>query len=282
MPLIIVPTPVGNLADMTLRGLEELRKADFIACEDTRHTGILLKRYDISAKLLSCHEHNEKSRADEIMSYLVQGKNVALVSDAGTPGVSDPGYEVIKRAIEEGHELDVLPGPTAVIPAILLSGLLPQPFTFFGFLPDKKGEREQVLEDLKAVPWTIAFYVSPHKILRHLTSILERWGDRKASLVREISKIHQEAIRGTLSELVGKVEEGLKGEMVLVVEGAPPSKGEENWEEQAKKLLEAGLSHKDIVSALHTMGVAKNSSKRWLLEQKNREKTTGGINNDGQ
>ncbi|NCC95281.1 MAG: 16S rRNA (cytidine(1402)-2'-O)-methyltransferase [Synergistales bacterium] len=268
MPLIIVPTPVGNLSDMTIRGLEELKKADFIACEDTRHTGILLKKYGISAKLLSYHEHNEKSRSDEIMSYLVQGMTVALVSDAGTPGVSDPGYEVIKRAIDEGHDLDVLPGATAVIPALLLSGLSPQPFTFFGFLPDKKGEREQVLEDLKSVPWTIAFYVSPHKVLRHLASMLEKLGDRRASLVREISKIHQQVLRGTLSTLLEAVDEGLKGEMVLVVEGGAPSETVERWEEQAQKLLDAGLSHRDIVSALNTLGVPKNTSKKWLLELK--------------
>lgn len=268
MPLIIVPTPVGNLSDMTIRGLEELKKADFIACEDTRHTGILLKKYGISAKLLSYHEHNEKSRSDEIMSYLAQGMTVALFSDAGTPGVSDPGYEVIKRAIDEGYDLDVLPGATAVIPALLLSGLSPQPFTFFGFLPDKKGEREQVLEDLKSVPWTIAFYVSPHKVLRHLTSMLEKLGDRRASLVREISKIHQQVLRGTLSTLLEAVDEGLKGEMVLVVEGGAPSETVERWEEHAQKLLDAGLSHRDIVSALNTLGVPKNTSKKWLLERK--------------
>ncbi len=268
MPLIIVPTPVGNLSDMTIRGLEELKKADFIACEDTRHTGILLKKYGISAKLLSYHEHNEKSRSDEIMSYLVQGMTVALVSDAGTPGVSDPGYEVIKRAIDEGHELDVLPGATAVIPALLLSGLSPQPFTFFGFLPDKKGEREQLLEDLKSIPWTIAFYVSPHKVLRHLTSMLERLGDRRVALVREISKIHQQVLRGTISTLLNVVDEGLKGEMVLVVEGGAPYETVELWEEQAQKLLDAGLSNRDIVSALNALGVPKNASKKWLLERK--------------
>lgn len=268
MPLIIVPTPVGNLSDMTIRGIEELKKADIIACEDTRHTGILLKKYGVVAKLLSYHEHNEKSRSDEIMIYLAQDKSVALVSDAGTPGVSDPGYEVIKRAIEEGHVIDVLPGATAVIPAVLLSGISPQPFTFFGFLPDKKGEREQALEGLKSVPWTVAFYVSPHKVVRHLSSMLEKLGDRRASLVREISKIHQEVMRGTLSSLLESIDEGIKGEMVLVVEGASSPGKVEQWEEQAEKLLSAGLSHKDIVAALSALGVPKNTSKKWLLERK--------------
>ncbi|SMG24264.1 16S rRNA (cytidine(1402)-2'-O)-methyltransferase [Dethiosulfovibrio salsuginis] len=269
MPLIVIPTPVGNLSDITIRGLEELRRADIIACEDTRHTGILLKKYDISCKLISCHQHNEIARADEIMSYLSQGKNVALVSDAGTPGVSDPGYQVIKRAIEDGFVVDVLPGPTAVIPAILMSGLDPQPFTFFGFLPDKKGEREQVLGNLKDSPWTTVFYVSPHKISRHIESMLEVFGDRKAALVREISKIHQEALRGTFTEILHKVEEGLKGEIVLVVEGSNRSDQGRDWEEQAQRLLEAGLSHRDIVSVLSdTMGVPKNRSKKWLLDRK--------------
>lgn len=272
MPLIVIPTPVGNLSDITIRGLEELRGADLVACEDTRHTGILLKRYDISCKLISCHQHNEISRADEITTYLSQGKKVALVSDAGTPGVSDPGYEVIKKAIEAGYEVDVLPGPTAVIPAVLMSGLTPQPFTFFGFLPDKKGERDRVLSTLQS-PWTTVFYVSPHKVCRHIESIIEVWGDRRAALVREISKIHQETLRGYLGEILSRAEEGLKGEMVLVVEGQPPLDQGQNWEERAMELVEEGLPDRDIVSYLQeTMGTPKNSVKKWLLDQKRAKK----------
>lgn len=269
MPLIVIPTPVGNLGDMTVRGLEELRIADVIACEDTRHTGVLLKKYDISARLISCHEHNEKGRAEEICRLLADGKRVALVSDAGTPGVSDPGYLVIKKAIEDDYDVDVLPGATAFVPAVLMSGLPPQPCLFYGFLPDKKGERDQVLSDMKDVPWTVIFYVSPHKIARHLSSIANQWGDRRAAMVREISKIHQETTRGTLSRIMEAVENGVKGEIVLVVEGASTSTEISNWEERGEALIAMGLSEREVVSALfETMGVPKNSSKKWILERK--------------
>ncbi len=268
MPLIVVPTPVGNLEDMTLRGLRTLSEADVVACEDTRHTGILLHRHGIQAKLLSYHRHNEVSRTRELLSMLREGQTVVLVSDAGTPGISDPGYEIIRSALDAGLAVDVLPGATAFVPALLLSGLPPQPCLFHGFLPDKTGEREKCLRGLSRIPWTLVFYVSPYKVLSHMDHVLAVFGDRPCALIREISKIHQETLRGSLSQVRTQVSDGVKGELVLVVGGASEDQDFEDWRPKARELVDKGLSDREVLAVLIELGVAKNPAKKWILEQK--------------
>lgn len=271
MPLIVIPTPVGNMDDITLRALEELDRADVVACEDTRHSGILLKRHGVEARLLSYHKYNEVSRSEEILDLLACDKRVALISDAGTPGISDPGYEVVKKALDEGYDVDVLPGATAFVPALLLSGVAPHPCLFYGFLPDKEGDRSKVLAELKDLPWTQIFYVSPHKVVRHLSSVISVFGDRRGALIREISKIHQEALRGSLSHILEKAASGLKGEMVLVVEGAGPDLGKAEllWKNRALEMIGEGMSRRDVVSVVsEEFGIPKNPVKKWLLEEK--------------
>lgn len=274
MPLIVVPTPVGNLGDMTERGLQTLREADIIACEDTRRTGRLLNHFGISGHLLSYHEHNERARTAQILKALEQGKRVILVSDAGTPGVSDPGEIVLREAIERGFEVDVLPGATAFVPALLLSGLPAQPFSFIGFLPPKSGMRKKQLQDYVAHPWTLIFYVSPHRVLQELRDMVQILGNRPAALSREISKLHQETLRGTLEEIRIELEaRGPRGEMVLVVGGYTPPAGDDEaaWEE-GFALLDEGCPLKEVVKRLNEgYGIAKNQIKARLLEHLRRQ-----------
>lgn len=212
--MTLVPTPIGNLEDITLRALRVLDEADLIACEDTRTSGVLLKRHAIVRPLVSLHDHNERDRSPQLLRALQEGKRVALISDAGTPGLSDPGYLLLKTALEAGIEVDVLPGPSALLPALLLSGLVPHPFVFYGFPPEKLGQRKKLFTSLCLQPYTMVFYVSPHKAERQIEEMRAIWGDRQGALVREISKIYQEAIRGTLSDILRRLAAGLKGEMV--------------------------------------------------------------------
>ncbi|MCR4819098.1 MAG: 16S rRNA (cytidine(1402)-2'-O)-methyltransferase [Fretibacterium sp.] len=270
MPLTLIPTPIGNLEDITLRALRILRGADLIACEDTRTSSVLLKHYGISAPLVPFHLHNENRCLPRLLEALREGKRVAVISDAGTPGISDPGWILLRRALDEGLEVDALPGPSAVLPALLLSGLTPHPFLFFGFPPEKPGERVKLFQSLVPLPWTLCFYVSPHKAARQMAEMREVMGDRSAALVREISKVYQEALRGPLSELVARLEAGLKGEMVLVVEGYSPeaaaAASEEEWRAEADALREAGRTVKETV--LEITGrypVAKNAVKEYLI-----------------
>jgi 16S rRNA (cytidine1402-2'-O)-methyltransferase len=268
MPLTLVPTPVGNLEDITLRALRTLREADVIACEDTRTSSILLKRYAITGKpLVSLHLYNEKERSRRLLALLAEGKNVAVVSDAGTPGISDPGFFLLRDALEAGFETDVLPGPSALLPAVLLSGLPPQPFLFYGFPPEKPGQRKKLFASLASCPYTTVFYISPHKAPRHVAELAELWGGRRAALVREISKIYQEAIRGPLPEIAARAEQGLKGEMVLVVEGRREDSPDVSWREEAERLLDEGISLKTAAREIaERYGVPKNSVKDFLLE----------------
>ena len=269
MPLTLIPTPIGNLEDITLRALRVLREADLIACEDTRTSSVLLRHYDISAPLVPFHLHNENRCLPRLLEALKEGKRVAVISDAGTPGISDPGWILLRRALDEELEVDALPGPSAVLPAVLLSGLTPHPFLFYGFPPEKPGERSKLFQSLAPLPWTLCFYVSPHKAARQLEEMREILGDRRAALVREISKVHQEALRGRLSELLARLEAGLKGEMVLVVEGCPSDMAavsDEDWRAEANALREAGKTTKEIVQEI-TAGkpVAKNAVKEYLI-----------------
>ena len=265
MPLYIVPTPIGNLEDITLRALRVLREADLIACEDTRTSGILLRHYEIQKPLTSFHVHNENEKLNFLLEKLRDGEKIAVISDAGTPGVSDPGWILLKHAIDEGIETDVLPGPSAVLPAVLMSGLSPQPFIFMGFPPEKQGEREKLFESIKNFPFTLCFYMSPHKIERQISEMINIFGDRNAALVREISKIFQEVIRDSLSKILEKIKDGIKGELVLVIEGQTQNISEE-WRDEAKKIFADGASVKDVVNVIsEKYKISKNEVKRELM-----------------
>lgn len=223
--LYIVPTPVGNLDDMTFRAVQVLKDADLILAEDTRTSSVLLHHYDIHGKLQSHHKFNEHQTAEMIKERILGGLNVALISDAGTPGISDPGFLLARTCAAEGIEVQTLPGATACIPAIVSSGLPCDRFCFEGFLPVKKG-RQTLLRTLAEEPRTMIFYESPYRLVKTLDQFIEHFGpERECSVAREISKIHEEHRRGTLAEVSAWYKEHEpKGEIVIVVAGAPPEK----------------------------------------------------------
>jgi 16S rRNA (cytidine1402-2'-O)-methyltransferase len=218
--LYIVPTPVGNMEDMTLRAIRTLKEADIVLAEDTRTSGILLKHFDIQNRLMSHHKFNEHGTTNGIVERLKAGQNVALISDAGTPGISDPGFFLAREAARAGITVQCLPGATACIPAIVASGLPCDRFCFEGFLPQKKG-RQTLLNSLREEPRTMIFYESPYRLVKTLTQFADTFGaERQASVCREISKVHEESVRGTLASLIGhftKTEP--RGEIVVVVAG---------------------------------------------------------------
>lgn len=219
--LYLIATPIGNLSDISLRALETLREVDLVASEDTRKTGRLLKHYDISKSQISFHEHNEKRAAGRIKSMLEQGQSVAVVTNAGTPGISDPGFSVVREAIEAGIEVTMIPGPSAVVMALVLSGLAVHSFTFRGFPPRKGGPRRRFLQVDQDSPHTLIFYESPYRLKALLSDALEVYGDRKAALAGELTKLHERVERGTLSELLARVEKTEpRGEYTVVIAGA--------------------------------------------------------------
>lgn len=229
--LYIVPTPIGNLEDITLRALRVLGEVALIAAEDTRTTGRLLAHYQIDTRQISYHEHNKLARLDEVLESLESG-DVALVSDAGTPGLSDPGYELIRASIEAGFAVTPLPGPSAVIAALVASGLPTDAFTYLGFLPRKASARQQALADVQDEPRTLVIYEAPHRLLDTLRDILALLGDRQVVVGREISKLYEEFQRGSASEVLEHYETNpLRGELVLVVAGA--TLGPQVWEKEA-------------------------------------------------
>lgn len=217
--LYLIPTPIGNMDDLTYRTVKVLNDVEVLFCEDTRETGKLLSALDIKKRMIANHEHNEETNKDKIIEYLKSGVNVGLVSDRGTPVISDPGYELARHVINEGYNVVALPGATALIPALITSGIAPMPFTFYGFLNSKKVKREKELEELKLNKATLIFYESPHRINDTLESLkLVLGGHRKMSISREITKKYEEIYRGTIDEIIASAFE-FKGEMVLVVEG---------------------------------------------------------------
>ncbi|MEA3450777.1 MAG: 16S rRNA (cytidine(1402)-2'-O)-methyltransferase [Bacteroidota bacterium] len=220
MKLFIVPTPIGNLQDMTYRAVDTLKNVDTILCEDTRKTVVLLKHYNIKKHLESFHKFNEHKKLKDVINRLKAGEKMALVSDAGTPGISDPGFLIIREAIENDIEIETLPGASAFIPAIVNSGLPCDRFYFEGFLPQKKGRQKRLLE-LTEVKHTLIFYESPYRISKTLGDFIKYFGEeRKASISREISKIYEETIRGSLNELLDiSNKRKLKGEFVIIVQG---------------------------------------------------------------
>ena len=218
--LYVVATPIGNLEDITLRALRVLREADLIACEDTRQTQKLLNHYAITTRTVSYHEHNEKSRAEELVRDLAAGKRVALVSDAGMPGISDPGYRVIALAVERGFTVVPVPGASALILALAASGLPTDSFCFSGFLSSKRGERRAELDEIKTSPGTQVFYETPHRIVEALEDVVEVLGaERPVVIAREITKLHEEFLRGRASEILEtlKSRESVKGEITLLI-----------------------------------------------------------------
>ena len=260
--LYLVATPIGNLNEMTYRAVEILNSVDFIAAEDTRNTIKLLNHFDISTKLISHHEHNIQTSIPKILSLLKENHNIALVSDAGYPAISDPGYELVKEVIDNDFNVVPISGANACLNALVVSGINPQPFQFYGFLdhPDKKKKKE--LEELKYYKETIVFYEAPHRIKKTLQLMLSILGNRHIALAREITKKHEEINRGTIEEVLNVVDE-LKGEMVIVVEGSKEQPEgiifEQSIEEHVNEFIEKGMSTKDAIKEVAKQrGVSKN------------------------
>lgn len=274
--LFLVATPIGNLQDITLRALETLKTVDLIACEDTRRTRKLLTHFGIKNKLVSYHEHNETERAEEFGALLAEGRSIAVVSDAGTPGIADPGFRLVEKARELGAEIVPIPGAVAFINALIVSGLPTDSVFFGGFLPSKKGERRRRLEEVKDIPATLCFYETPHRIDKALADCLEILGDRRAAVARELTKLHEEIARGRLGELAKAFSERpSKGEIVLVIERAPAD-GRRSQTPEAKSLparvaeLEAGGEDRKtaLKRAAREFGLSKSDAYKILLEQK--------------
>jgi len=251
--LYIVATPIGNLEDITLRALRVLREVDRIACEDTRQTRKLLDRHGISKPLVSYHEHNENARADELIGELEAGKNIALVSDAGTPLIADPGYRIVERARARGLAVSPIPGPSALVSALSASGLPTDSFYFGGFLPAKTTQRRKTLEQMKALPVTLIFYEAPHRILETLDDIGKILGARPVTLARELTKIHEEFLAGQPSELREKLSArpSIKGEFTLMIAPGDPAPASTIPIEAAfDELVAAGVPRMDAMKML--------------------------------
>ena len=271
--LYIVSTPIGNLEDITLRALRILKGVDLIAAEDTRHTLKLLSHYGISKPLISYWGEKEKVKAEEVMKRLSAGQSVALVSDAGTPGISDPGSVVIRRALAEGIPVVPVPGPSAFIAALALSGFSTEEFVFSGFLPARSSQRKKVLMELALEKRTIVLYESPHRLLESLADMAEMFGARRAAVVREITKIHEEVIRGTMTELYASLRDTkVMGEYVVVIEGRQEGEGMQREEDalgEIAALMKKGLGRKEAVKRIaEQYGLSKKALYDRSLEGK--------------
>ncbi|MDD3027281.1 MAG: 16S rRNA (cytidine(1402)-2'-O)-methyltransferase [Erysipelotrichaceae bacterium] len=259
--LYLVATPIGNLSEVSYRVITTLKEVDYIAAEDTRVTIKLLNHYDINTKLISHHEHNLNTAITRIIGLLEQGNNIALVSDAGYPAISDPGYELVSAAIEKDINVVVVNGPNAALGALVVSGIAPQPFMFYGFLDHKDKNKRKQLEKLKKYEETIILYESPHRISKTLELMLSIMGDRKIALARELTKKHEEIIRGNISEVLTVAAE-LKGEMVIVVSGNKETKDVEfnnTVIEHINELIELGLSSREAIKEVAKIRNLKKS-----------------------
>ena len=240
--LFIVATPIGNLADVTLRALDVLRSVHLIAAEDTRHTRKLLSFYDIHKPLMSYHSHNARERGQELLEKITAGASIALVTDAGTPGISDPGTLLVQQALERHLPVIVIPGPTALIAALVGSGLPTHPFAFLGFPPARGSGRKQFFSSHASLPMTLILYESPKRLGRTLEDMLASWGDRRITIAREVTKKFEEFFRGSISEAIRHYAEGARGELTLVVEGSQGEQAagveQEDWQEKLASLLE--------------------------------------------
>ena len=273
--LYIVPTPIGNMEDITIRALNVLKQVDLIAAEDTRHTLGLLNHFEISKPLISYYKQTEKSRSEVLIEKLKEGKNIAIVSDAGTPGISDPGEEIVKLAIQNNIEIIPIPGACALINALIVSGLSTREFSFIGFLSTIKKEKKEKLEEVKFETRTLILYEAPHKLKGTLEQIFETLGNRNIVLARELTKIHEEFIRGTVSEILDRIEE-IKGEFVILVEGNNISKKDLelnnlnslSLEEHYNKYESQGLDKKEIIKRIaKDRNVNKNEIYQYFINK---------------
>ena len=260
--LYLVATPIGNLKEMTFRAVEILKSVNYIAAEDTRNTIKLLNHFEISTKLISHHEHNIVSSIPKIINLLKEGNHIALVSDAGYPAISDPGYELVKEVIDNDFNVVPISGANACLNALVVSGISPQPFLFYGFLDHQDKKKKKELENLKLYKETIVFYEAPHRIKKTLTLMLSIFGNRKITLAREITKKHEEINRGTVEEIL-KIVDTMKGEMVIIVEGNSNDVEEVEYlqsiDEHVNEYIEKGMSTKDAIKEVAKQrNVAKN------------------------
>lgn len=271
--LYLIATPIGNLEDITLRAINTLKEVDIIAAEDTRHSLKLLNHLNISKPLISYHRHNEDVKTKELIALLIQGKNVGLITDAGTPGISDPGEEVVKQAIENDINIIPIPGACAAINALISSGMSTKEFIFYGFLPLNKKLREEKFEDIKRQNKTIIIYEAPHKMKTTLGDLKEILKDRKIVLARELTKIHEEFIRKSIDELLSEIDT-IKGEMILIIEGNKidteecKNFDEISLEDHYKLYEEKGLNKKEIIKQIaKDRNVNKNEIYMYFLEK---------------
>jgi probable S-adenosylmethionine-dependent methyltransferase, YraL family len=274
--LYVCATPIGNLGDITLRVLDTLRAADLIAAEDTRHSRNLMQHFQIKTPLTSYHEHNERKKSLELVERLKAGQIIALVSDAGLPGISDPGCEVIRLCLEEDIPVDVLPGPNAALTALVLSGMPTEHFTFHGFLPSGTGDRKRSLEQLVNLQQTQIFYEAPHRLVSTLKGMSEFFGERQAAVVRELTKVHQQVHKGTVLELLETFEKTApRGECCILIAPFVPLKpvgGREEWCQDVKTGINRGLSKKEAMKEVaKRYGVRKAEVYQALLDEE--EKT---------
>lgn len=273
--LYLVATPIGNLEDMTVRAIRILKEVDIIAAEDTRNTKNLCNYFDIQTKLVSYHEHNQDSGGFKILSYLQEGKSVALVSDAGMPCISDPGEDIVKRAVAEGFPVVPVPGANAALSALIASGISPQPFLFYGFLSRNKKDRQAELATLSQKEETLIFYEAPHRLKESLKSIQKEFGnERKITLAREVTKKFEEFLRGTVEEAVAWAEEStIRGEFCMVIEGnaSPDVLEAEKWWEtlSISEHVEELMDKKNLTSkeAIKEVSLERNLSKREVYQE---------------
>lgn len=257
----LIPTPIGNLDDITVRALKTLESVDFILCEDTRETGKLLSKFNIKNKLVSCHEYNEEKIKYNVIEHLKLGKNIGLVTDQGTPIISDPGYIIVKEVIKNGFNVISLPGATAFVPALTSSGIEPSPFLFYGFLNSKESKQKKELMSLKDFKFSLIFYESPHRLKNTLLNMLEIFGDRNITISREISKLYEEITRDKISNVLDVVD-NMRGEFVLVVEGNKDVVDYSSMSvlEHIQIYLEDGMSEKDAIKVVaKERGIAKSA-----------------------
>ena len=277
--LYLVATPIGNLEDITLRALRVLKEADTIACEDTRHTRVLLDHYGIKTKLTSYHEHNERERAEALSSLLQEGKTIALVSDAGTPAISDPGFRLARLAAERGAQVVPVPGPTALVAALVASGIPTDEFFFGGFLPARSTQRRARLTDVRALNCTLIFYEAPHRIGDSLQDAREILGEREAAVARELTKLHEEIVRGRLSELAEHFlsANAARGEMVLVIDRTVLEEAKQESEvdlaARVETLEKEGLDQRAALKRVaREMGLSRSEAYRRLTASRERRR----------
>jgi hypothetical protein len=276
--IYLVATPIGNLSDISMRAIETLKNVDIIACEDTRNTIRLLNHFEIKGHLTSYHEYNKIDKAYELCEKVKEGKNIAFVSDAGMPAISDPGYELVDIAYKEGVEVTVVPGASAVVSALAISGISSRRFAFEGFLPADKNEKKEILTELSQESRTLILYEAPHRLLKTLKELFEYMGDRNIAIVREITKLHEEVLKGRLAEIISDYESekvAIRGEYVLVIEGKSLLEKKEERQksfeeisirEHYEKYIAEGMDKKEAMKAVaKDRGIQKREVYKELL-----------------